>query len=248
MQPPGWATPTCLCACCGTPSCMVRLLSDTLYCAQALLTGPMCSSPVSPLRSPGEPHLIFGHMVRNLSCMASGAFCFWVNHLHCAQTNLSGVPSAVACALRPECTGCNHYCVRCCHNAASLSSSPPVLSSRLLSNVCLPPIPAGVPLDAMSNDKALHQYRLDLAHTAAMLLDKNNLIKYDRRTGNFQVSPVSAAAATTGARVLQACCRTLAGGNDCHSLGAAAALASSQLCSTLCPLCRKGSWLVPHGD
>ncbi len=63
----------------------------------------------------------------------------------------------------------------------------------------------------MSNDKALHQYRLDLAHTAAMLLDKNNLIKYDRRTGNFQVSPLSAAAAAGRAIVLQARCRTLAG-------------------------------------
>ena len=206
---------------------MVRLLSDTLYCAQALLTGPMRSSPVLPVRSPGELHLMFGHMVQNLSCMASGAFCFWVNHLHCARSRLSGVPSVVACALGVECTGCDHYCVHCCHNVASLSSSPPVLSSGLLSHVCLSFLPAGVPLDAMSNDKALHQYRLNLAHTAAMLLDKNNLIKYDRRTGNFQVSPLSAAAAATRARVLQACCKTLAGSDDCHSLGAAAALASS---------------------
>ena len=27
-----------------------------------------------------------------------------------------------------------------------------------------------------------------MAHTAAALLDKNNLIKYDRRSGNFQVT------------------------------------------------------------
>ena len=27
-----------------------------------------------------------------------------------------------------------------------------------------------------------------MAHTAATLLDKNNLIKYDRRSGNFQVT------------------------------------------------------------
>ncbi len=30
--------------------------------------------------------------------------------------------------------------------------------------------------------------RMDLAHTAATLLDKHNLIKYDRRTGQFQVT------------------------------------------------------------
>lgn len=29
---------------------------------------------------------------------------------------------------------------------------------------------------------------MDLAHTAASLLDKHNLIKYDRRTGQFQVT------------------------------------------------------------
>ena len=89
----------------------------------------------------------------------------------------------------------------------------------------------------MSNDKALHQYRLDLAHTAAMLLDKNNLIKYDRRTGNFQVSPLSAAAAATRAMVLQQllsepwCCRPAAellqGSEHCHRPAAAATLASS---------------------
>ena len=77
-------------------------------------------------------------------------------------------------------------------------------SSGLLGHLLMCLVPTGVPLDAMSNDKALHQYRLDLAHTAAMLLDKNNLIKYDRRTGNFQVSPFSAAAAATRAMVLQA--------------------------------------------
>ena len=38
-------------------------------------------------------------------------------------------------------------------------------------------------------DKRLLERRLDLAHSAAVLLDKNNLIKYDRRSGNFQVPP-----------------------------------------------------------
>eukprot|EP00879_Flechtneria_rotunda_P006108 GHRR01006421.1.p1 GENE.GHRR01006421.1~~GHRR01006421.1.p1 ORF type:complete len:1855 (+),score=687.13 GHRR01006421.1:742-6306(+) len=46
----------------------------------------------------------------------------------------------------------------------------------------------GVPLGALEDDPLLQQHRLDLAHSAALLLDKNNLIRYDRRTGNFQVT------------------------------------------------------------
>ena len=45
----------------------------------------------------------------------------------------------------------------------------------------------GVPLDALDSDRNLFERRMDLAHSAAVILDKNNLIKYDRRTGNFQV-------------------------------------------------------------
>ena len=45
----------------------------------------------------------------------------------------------------------------------------------------------GVPLDALDTDRNLFERRMDLAHSAANILDKNNLIKYDRRTGNFQV-------------------------------------------------------------
>ena len=48
----------------------------------------------------------------------------------------------------------------------------------------------GVPLDALDTDRNLFERRMDLAHSAAVILDKNNLIKYDRRTGNFQVSYV----------------------------------------------------------
>ena len=44
----------------------------------------------------------------------------------------------------------------------------------------------GVPIDALEADPRLHERRLDLAHSAASVLDKNNLIKYDRRSGNFQ--------------------------------------------------------------
>ena len=43
-----------------------------------------------------------------------------------------------------------------------------------------------MPLDALDTDPRLHERRLDLAHSAASVLDKNNLIKYDRRSGNFQ--------------------------------------------------------------
>ncbi|WIA19957.1 hypothetical protein OEZ85_005838 [Tetradesmus obliquus] len=46
----------------------------------------------------------------------------------------------------------------------------------------------GVPLGALEDDPLLLQHRLDLAHSAALLLDKNNLIRYDRRTGGFQVT------------------------------------------------------------
>ncbi|DBA74615.1 TPA: DExH-box ATP-dependent RNA helicase DExH12 [Trebouxia sp. C0005] len=46
----------------------------------------------------------------------------------------------------------------------------------------------GVPLDALDTDRNLFERRMDLAHSAANILDKNNLIKYDRRTGNFQVT------------------------------------------------------------
>ena len=36
-------------------------------------------------------------------------------------------------------------------------------------------------------DKLLEQQRMDLVHSAAMMLDKHNLVKYDKKTGNFQV-------------------------------------------------------------
>ena len=45
----------------------------------------------------------------------------------------------------------------------------------------------GVPLGALDEDPLLMERRLDLAHSAALLLDKNNLVRYDRKSGNFQV-------------------------------------------------------------
>ncbi|KAL4451451.1 hypothetical protein ABPG75_007113 [Micractinium tetrahymenae] len=44
----------------------------------------------------------------------------------------------------------------------------------------------GVPIDALDTDPLLQERRLDLAHSAAMVLDKHNLVKYDRRSGNLQ--------------------------------------------------------------
>lgn len=37
------------------------------------------------------------------------------------------------------------------------------------------------------NDKLMEKPRADLIHTACLLLDKGNLIKYDRKTGLIQV-------------------------------------------------------------
>jgi len=45
----------------------------------------------------------------------------------------------------------------------------------------------GVSHDQRSNDKYLEQRRSDLVHTAAMLLDKHNMIRYDKKSGSFQV-------------------------------------------------------------
>ncbi|EPQ10851.1 U5 small nuclear ribonucleoprotein 200 kDa helicase [Myotis brandtii] len=46
----------------------------------------------------------------------------------------------------------------------------------------------GISHDDLKGDPLLDQRRLDLVHTAASMLDKNNLVKYDKKTGNFQVT------------------------------------------------------------
>ncbi|WVZ78242.1 hypothetical protein U9M48_025985 [Paspalum notatum var. saurae] len=46
----------------------------------------------------------------------------------------------------------------------------------------------GLPADILESDKTLDERRADLIHSAANLLDRNNLIKYDRKTGYFQVT------------------------------------------------------------
>jgi hypothetical protein len=46
----------------------------------------------------------------------------------------------------------------------------------------------GISHDRLKEDPLLEQHRADLIHTAALHLDRSGLIKYDRKTGHFQVS------------------------------------------------------------
>ncbi|KAK2558441.1 U5 small nuclear ribonucleoprotein 200 kDa helicase [Acropora cervicornis] len=46
----------------------------------------------------------------------------------------------------------------------------------------------GITHDEIEKDSLLEQRRADLIHSAATLLDKNNLVKYDKKSGNFQVT------------------------------------------------------------
>ncbi|KAL1219764.1 DExH-box ATP-dependent RNA helicase DExH12 [Cardamine amara subsp. amara] len=46
----------------------------------------------------------------------------------------------------------------------------------------------GLPPDALAKDVVLEERRADLIHSAATILDKNNLVKYDRKSGYFQVT------------------------------------------------------------
>jgi pre-mRNA-splicing helicase BRR2 len=43
----------------------------------------------------------------------------------------------------------------------------------------------GISDEEIKNDKNLVKRRTDLIHTAAMILDRHNLIKYDRKLGFF---------------------------------------------------------------
>lgn len=62
----------------------------------------------------------------------------------------------------------------------------------------------GISHDDLKGDPLLDQRRLDLVHTAALMLDKNNLVKYDKKTGNFQVRrDVGKAQCWTGASSLE---------------------------------------------
>jgi pre-mRNA-splicing helicase BRR2 len=55
---------------------------------------------------------------------------------------------------------------------------------RMLRN----PVLYGIGVDALERDQFLEERRADLIHSAAALLDKNNLIKYDKKSGYFQVT------------------------------------------------------------
>ena len=46
----------------------------------------------------------------------------------------------------------------------------------------------GISADEAASDPQLLQRRMDLAHSAALILDKHNLIRYDRKSGMFQVT------------------------------------------------------------
>lgn len=46
----------------------------------------------------------------------------------------------------------------------------------------------GLSADALDRDQFLEERRGDLIHSAANILDKNNLVKYDRKSGYFQVT------------------------------------------------------------
>ncbi|XP_053694664.1 U5 small nuclear ribonucleoprotein 200 kDa helicase [Sabethes cyaneus] len=48
----------------------------------------------------------------------------------------------------------------------------------------------GVSYDAIKDDPLLEQFRADLVHTAALNLEKSGLIKYDRKSGHFQVTEI----------------------------------------------------------
>lgn len=44
----------------------------------------------------------------------------------------------------------------------------------------------GIPVDARDDDPKLKQWRANLVHTAATVLEKSSLIKYDRKLGHLQ--------------------------------------------------------------
>lgn len=46
----------------------------------------------------------------------------------------------------------------------------------------------GITFDRIKEDPRLEQYRADLVHTAALHLDRSGLIKYDRKSGQFQAT------------------------------------------------------------
>ena len=48
------------------------------------------------------------------------------------------------------------------------------------------PVLYGIAADYVDDDPKLLQFCADLVHSAAVLLEKANMIRYQRRTGQFQ--------------------------------------------------------------
>ena len=63
----------------------------------------------------------------------------------------------------------------------------------------------GISHDMRSSDKYLDQRRSDLVHTGAMLLDKHNMIRYDKKTGSFQVGGGEGVGGGSWERCLESC-------------------------------------------
>lgn len=49
----------------------------------------------------------------------------------------------------------------------------------------------GISHDDRASDPLLERRRMDLVHTASSVLEKNNLVKYDKRSGAFQVGAMT---------------------------------------------------------
>ena len=80
---------------------------------------------------------------------------------------------------------CTVYVLVCLSHAhMRLFSGYTYLYIRMLRNPTL----YGISHSQAQEDPLLQQRRKDLAHTAACALDRNNLVKYDRRTGHLQVT------------------------------------------------------------
>lgn len=45
----------------------------------------------------------------------------------------------------------------------------------------------GISVDVLKDDPDLEQFRANIIHTAASILEKSGLIKYDRKSGHLQV-------------------------------------------------------------
>lgn len=46
----------------------------------------------------------------------------------------------------------------------------------------------GISVDLLKDDPDLEQFRANIVHTAAFVLEKSGLVKYDRKSGHLQVS------------------------------------------------------------